>query len=174
MKISNPNRDRQGTAQDPDPVIASAISRMETEAPTHEADRNDRAGMPDRSRRMPTLGINAGIWVNQEKAVIVRMTDDAEDVQMVRSGASTTPPADSDLIDEARYYEEISARIPNAGTVLIFGPGRTKSRLKAHLKQALPHGSAVVVAPADRMTEQQITGQVRDYFKTQVPLLPLV
>jgi len=133
------------------------------------------------------MKINAGLWIDHRKAVIVLITAKGEEVVELLSniekqsgrieGARSTVPYEAQLVkaDDSRerkfmgqleqYYAEVMAAIRGVESILIFGPGEAKGELKNHLDQAKLGKIIVALETSDKMTDKQIAARVRDYFK---------
>jgi hypothetical protein len=131
----------------------------------------------------------AGLWIDHAKAVIVTVTDKAEEIRLVRSnvekqlrrsgGSVSTTSYDPQHVpaDDARerdytrqlnfYYDEVISRIRAAEFVLIFGPGEAKGELQKRMEKNKPSGRIVGMETADKMTKRQIAAKVRQYFLKQ-------
>lgn len=131
---------------------------------------------------------NAGIWLDREKAYIIRISDQATETEVVPSnleffhpkGGSRTRNAkwgpqdvvqDSKYLDRnshqlKRYFSELAGKLQDARSLVIFGPGNTgrefHKELLAHHKSLA--GKVLGVYKADSLTENQIRALVRDYY----------
>jgi stalled ribosome rescue protein Dom34 len=132
------------------------------------------------------MTMRAGIWVDHRKAVIVMVSADVEETMEIRSnverqpgridGIRSTTPYETQLVnaDDSQerkftaqldqYYEEVTAAIRAAESILIFGPGEAKGELENHLEKIGLGGNIIALETADSMTNRQIAAKVRDYF----------
>jgi len=128
----------------------------------------------------------AGVWIDHRGAVVVTLTDAGEETERVPSGVETQPrrSGDSPLTgpyeaqsvpaDDTRqrtltahlnaYYDAVVARIRDAESILILGPGEAKDELKARLEADRLGGRIVGVETADNMTDRQVAAKVRQHF----------
>ena len=129
----------------------------------------------------------AGLWIDHRKAIVVALTDKAEETGLVISKAekqlrrsgdsplkgsyeSSQVPA-SDRRQRAFtghlniYYDAVIASIGDAESILIFGPGDAKSELKKRLKRSNLGGRIVNIETVDKMTDRQVVAKVRKYFQ---------
>ena len=67
-----------------------------------------------------------------------------------------------------KYYDEVIAAVGNANFILLFGPGEAKGELKKRLEHAKPGGHIIAIETADKMSDQQITAKVREYFLSRI------
>ncbi len=133
------------------------------------------------------MNMNAGLWIDHRKAVIVLITPRGEETMEIKSniekhpgrseGGRSTTPYEAQLVkaDDSRerkltgqldqYYAEVTAALRGVESILIFGPGEAKGELKQHLDRAKLGGTGIVVETTDKMTDRQIAAKVRDYFK---------
>ncbi len=130
-----------------------------------------------------------GLWIDHRKAVIVIVTDEGEEIQLIKSDVekdvrgsdasrgsrSKTLYGPQDVLSEdnrerrfashlSRYYDKLISCIRDAESILIFGPGEAKGELKKRLESEERHGRIVGIETVDKMTERQIAAKVRQYF----------
>ena len=130
---------------------------------------------------MKTMKNKTGVWIDHHKAVIVTAADGAEAIEQIQSNldkhvrqpavhARSTDIGPEDQRDRAlmghlsRYYDDVIARIGNAESVLIFGPGEAKTELRKRLETKPPPGRTIALEAADKMTDQQIAEKIRQHF----------
>ena len=128
-----------------------------------------------------------GLWIDHRKAVIVVLTDEAEEIKLIISkvekqpgrpgGVRSKTPYESQLVraDDSRqrkltghlsiYYDAVIACIRDAESILIFGPGEAKGELKKRLETKKLSGRIVGIETIDKMTDRQIAAKVRQYFQ---------
>ncbi len=128
-----------------------------------------------------------GLWIDHRKAVIVAVTDKAEEIRLIISKVEKQPgrfagirsktPYESQLVgaDDSHqkkftghlniYYDAVIACIRDAESILIFGPGEAKGELRKRLKKNKLDGRIVAIETIDKMTDRQITAKVRQYFQ---------
>jgi hypothetical protein len=132
------------------------------------------------------MSTNVGLWIDHRKAVIVAITDKAEEIRLVisavekqlRRASSSRPtgafeplqvPAD-DSQQRAYsghlniYYDAVIASIRDANSILIFGPGEAKGELKKRIERINLGARIAAVETADKMTNSQLAAKVRKYF----------
>ena len=141
--------------------------------------------MPD-VRRNKTQWV--GVWLDQARATIVRLSDDDEPViQHVesnveshfrpsggwKSGMQTQDVADEKRIERRRqhqldrYYQRLSEALGEAAHVLLLGPGEAKLGLKRVLEsRGSQKPRRIIVKTADRMTDRQFVAAVRKFFSS--------
>ena len=100
---------------------------------------------------------NAGVWIDNHKAVVVLLTDDGQEMLQIRSdqGASARSPAGlraknsytpNDFAVEGKreqkvmiqlneYYDEVIACVRDAQAILILGPWRSQGRISRTHRQ---------------------------------------
>ncbi|MCM4168106.1 hypothetical protein KCTC52924_03659 [Arenibacter antarcticus] len=132
---------------------------------------------------------NIGIWMDKEKAHIVRLTGEQEgfetimsDLEFYRpSGGSGTKSAKwgpQDVIQDSKflerekhqlktYFDHLANAIKDADAIALFGPGDTNEKFKKELTNNYkPLATKLkTVIKSDSMTENQVKALVRDYFK---------
>ncbi len=132
------------------------------------------------------MGIKVGLWIDHRKAIVVKLTDQGEQVELIkseterqlrRSGESPLKgpfdvlhvPAD-DVRQRAftgymkAYYDGIIAHIQSADSILIMGPSEAKDELIKRLGKSDLAKHIAGVEKVGWMTERQIAAKVRRYF----------
>ncbi len=118
-----------------------------------------------------------GVWIDHQKAVIVRVTGDEISESTFRSGVGAHPRYSGsenaggekqyearNTQDLNRYYDEVIGHLGTPDAVLLFGPGEAKLELRARLDRSALAGRMVAVETADALTDSQIVARVRDHF----------
>ncbi len=127
-----------------------------------------------------------GLWIDHNKAIVVTVTDEGEEIGLVisKAGKQLRRSGDSPLkgpyepqqvpADNSRqrsltkhlnlYYDTVITSIGHAESILIFGPGEAKGELKKRLEKNKLGGRIVGVETADKMTDRQIAARVRKHF----------
>ena len=134
---------------------------------------------------------NIGIWMDREKAYIISIDNDKEDVTTVFSkiedfrigggSGSRFKGGPQDVVQDSKYLEreknhfksyfkEIAQHLKNVNTIVIFGPAEAgeKFNKKLQKKHKVIGKKVEAVIKADSMTLNQIKALVRDYFKKTV------
>ncbi len=130
-----------------------------------------------------------GIWMDKEKAHIVRLKGEKEEFETIFSeleffnptGGSGTKSAKwgpQDVVQDSKYLERekhqlkayfsnLADTIKDADAIAVFGPADTNQRFRKELLQNYkPLAEKLkTVAKADSMTENQVKALVRDYFR---------
>jgi hypothetical protein len=120
-----------------------------------------------------------GLWLDRNKAVIVRIADNIEAKTIITSDMehydlySNVVPGDGapeDLRDRrfwkhlGEYYDKIIAYIGNAAEIQIFGPDGAKYELEKHLEN---QGLAIYIVSledAGKLTDLEIATKVQKRF----------
>lgn len=120
-----------------------------------------------------------GLWFNEQKAVIVSVSEDGEERKTIASYmenytrfSSTTPGdgAPEDARDKrywnhlGEYYDKVIAHIRDAESIQIFGPGEAKHELKKRLEGAGLAEYNLTIEDSDKLTDQQVAKKVRERF----------
>ncbi|MEW7290019.1 hypothetical protein [Aquimarina sp. 2304DJ70-9] len=131
---------------------------------------------------------NIGIWMDKEKAHIITVKEDGEDIITVLSniedfrihGGSGTrfKGGPQDVVQDSKYLEreknqfrvyfaEVVSYIKSADKVAIFGPAETGEKFNKEVNEKHRDISNKIagVFKADSMTENQTKALVREYFK---------
>jgi hypothetical protein len=117
-----------------------------------------------------------GLWIDHQKAVIVTITDAGEETNQITShmekhvrfaSGSSEDGSAEDVRDRQfdnrlnSYYDDVLARLREAESILIFGPGEAKGELQARLEHEGLKGRIVEIETTDKMTDRQIAAKVR-------------
>ena len=121
-----------------------------------------------------------GLWLDQNKAVIVSITDTGEERKRITSGMehyvhfSSNGPGDGSAKKDARdprflnhlseYYDKVIAHIGDAKSIQIFGPGEAKYELEKRLESEGKLENIVSVDEAGSLTDHRIAIRVRERF----------
>ena len=128
-----------------------------------------------------------GLWIDHRKAIIVAITDEGEEIELIiskvekqlrRAGDSPLKgPYESQQepteISRQRsftgslsiYYDAVIACIRDAESILIFGPGEAKDELNTRLERNNLGGRIEDIETVDKMTDRQIAAKVRQHFQ---------
>jgi hypothetical protein len=121
------------------------------------------------------MKVDAGLWINHERTLIVITFPDGEKTLELSSHLGPLPEVDKGpgaVFDRAatmllnRFYTEIIGAIRDAEAILIFGPGEAKHELRQHLERARLGAKVVGVEAAGPMTDAQIADKVREQFQS--------
>lgn len=136
--------------------------------------------------------VNAGIWLDQETAFIIRITGDEEPVmsrvrsdvesriRMAGEGKVSARFGNAFIDDQEKkqrrqrnqrkvYFKEIIEKIRDVDYLLIFGPGRAKEEFNNAIE--VTHGLKAKVTgiePADKMTKSRMMMKAAEYFNGEV------
>src|SRR5688500_15863227 len=121
-----------------------------------------------------------GVWIDHRKAVIATMAGKNADIRQVTSHMEKhvrySGAAQEDGAEDQRdrrftghlnkYYDDVIARIREADSILILGPGEAKVELETRLGSEGLGGRVVGIETVDKMTDRQIAARVRLRFLT--------
>ena len=132
------------------------------------------------------MSINAGVWIDHHKAVVVLMKDGGEEIQHIESNTdkvsasaggpgSNQPDRTKGFAHEKTqehkfmnqlntYYDEVLTCLRDADSVLILGPGEAKGEFQKRLESQKFPASVVELEAADNLTDGQIAASVRQHF----------
>jgi hypothetical protein len=132
---------------------------------------------------------NIGVWMDKEKAHIVRLKEEKEEFETIfseleffkPSGGSGTKKAKwgpQDVVQDSKYLERekhqlkayfnnLADAIGNADAIALFGPSDTNEKFQKELLQNHKTLAAKLktVTKVDSMTDNQVKALVRDYFR---------
>ena len=131
----------------------------------------------------------AGIWIDQEKAFIVRVAGLSEPVvEKIKSGVESiirnkgegkvSARFGNAFIDDQekkqrrqknqrlKYFKEIIEKIHDSDFIYLFGPSDAKHELNNEIEKThLFKGIVAAIEPADRMTENELKKKVIHFFE---------
>ncbi len=131
---------------------------------------------------------NAGIWLDQEDAYIIQVTEGEEPViKRIRSGVESRIRYKGESKDFARFgqaylsdqekkqrrqrnqkeqfFKDLIGEIRKDDYLYLFGPGKTKEGLNNAIeKEPDFKGKVVEIVPADRMTQNQLVAKTIGFF----------
>jgi len=123
-----------------------------------------------------------GLWFDNDKAVIVSISEDGEERKIITSHMenfirfSSTTPGDGtpeDARDKrywnriGEYYDKVIAHINDAEAIQIFGPGEAKDELKKRLELTGLAEYSITLETTGKLTDQQVAKKVRERFPTR-------
>jgi stalled ribosome rescue protein Dom34 len=133
------------------------------------------------------MTINAGVWIDHHKAVVVLLTDDREDLLQIlpEQGASMRSPAGArltrsysrnDFVAEDKpqrtvmtqldhFYDQVIACVRDAQGIVILGPGEAKGEFRRRLATQKPRLHVAEMKTLARLTDEQISDYVRQHFQ---------
>jgi len=129
------------------------------------------------------MTINAGVWIDHHKAVVVLITQAGENIRQILSDPDTAArtggeaqvkntytPNDFMAEDKRqrkatihlnKYYDEVIGRLRDADVILVFGPGEAKGEFIKRSESQKLKGRIAHVGTVDKMTDGQIAAYVR-------------
>jgi len=129
------------------------------------------------------MTINAGVWIDHHKAVILLINEQGEDLREIISDDTKVLHAKSgqranhsytrnDFVAEDKlerkaeshlnkYYDQVIACLHNADSIWILGPGEAKGELKKRIESKKLRGKIARVETVDKMTDHEIAEHVR-------------
>ena len=132
------------------------------------------------------MTINAGIWIDHHKAVVVLLIDGVETTEVILADAEATNAPDShsndrnghtrnDFIAEdkrerkamihfIKHYDNVIAHLHHADSIFIMGPGEAKGEFGKRIEEMNLKGRVSHIEPADKMSERQVAAHVREVF----------
>jgi stalled ribosome rescue protein Dom34 len=120
-----------------------------------------------------------GVWIDHRKAVIAILAGKSEEISQVTSNMEKhvrySAAAQEDSAEDQRdrrftghlnkYYDEVIARIREADSILILGPGEAKIELQERLRNEALGGRIVGTETVDKMTDRQVAARARQRFR---------
>jgi hypothetical protein len=133
---------------------------------------------------------NVGVWIDHQRAVLVRITDDGETIEEIlfadvaaRSPGGTqltTSFTPRDFVAEDKrdrkamiafnkYYDKVIDRLKDAEAIVVLGPGEAKGEFVKRFESKKTRGRIRHVETADKMSDRQIAARLREYEGTELP-----
>jgi len=130
-----------------------------------------------------------GVWMDKEKAHIVRLIGEQEEFETIfseleffkpsgGSGTKTAKWGPQDVVQDSKYLERekhqlkayfnnLVDAIRDADAIALFGPADTNEKFRKELLQnhKILAMKLKTVTKTDSMTDNQVKALVRDYFK---------
>lgn len=132
------------------------------------------------------MTINAGVWIDHHRAVVVLLSDGVETTQVLLADAEAVNAPDShdkdrnahtrnDFIAEdkrerkamihfVKHYDNVIAHLHHADSIFIMGPGEAKGEFSKRLEGMNLKGRVSHIETADKMTDRQVAAHVREVF----------
>lgn len=130
--------------------------------------------------------MNAGVWIDHRKAMIVLLGEGEQSTAVIESSAEKhlERSGDSPLngpyearqvpADDKRqrmytgeldhYYDRVIAALQHADSLLIVGPGEAKIEFRKRLDHQHLGGRVSAVQTTDKLTERQLAAKAWEYF----------
>jgi len=129
------------------------------------------------------MTINAGVWIDHHKAVVVLITEEGEDMLQIMSDPDTAVRSKGDVrgkhsytandfvaedkrerkatIRLNKYYDKVIDRLRGADAILVLGPGEAEGEFTKRVEGQKLKGRIAHVGTVDKMTDGQIAAHVR-------------
>jgi hypothetical protein len=133
------------------------------------------------------MTINAGVWIDHHKAVVVLLTDEGQEMLQLSAGqnGSVRSPAGlrprnsytpNDFAAEGKrertvmirlneYYDQVIDCVREAQAILILGPGEAKGEFRKRIASRKLRGHVAEMTTVAKLTDQQITDYVRQHYQ---------
>jgi hypothetical protein len=133
------------------------------------------------------MTMNAGVWIDHHKAVVVLLTDGEQEMLQflsdhdaaARSPAGLRPKnsyTPNDFVVEGKrerkvtiqlheYYDEVIACVRNAQAILILGPGEAKGEFRSRMARQKVRGHVAEMKTVNNLADQEIADYVRQHFQ---------
>jgi stalled ribosome rescue protein Dom34 len=134
------------------------------------------------------MTINAGVWIDHYKAVVILLTDEGQEVLQILSedthavarfpGAigiknSSTPNhfvgenkrQAKATIHLYKYFDEVIECVRDAQAILILGPGQARGEFRRRIESQKLRGHIAELKTANNLPDQQIAEFVRQHFQ---------
>ena len=137
---------------------------------------------------------NAGVWLDNRKAIIVFVDTAGQSLQQIDSGVEgrvrlsggsrtrKTPYGPQDVVHDSKrdarhqqnlrkYFREIIRTVATVDKLILFGPGEAKLALMKEIEKSKVLSPKVVdIQTTDKMTDKQIAAYARSYYKAIDPV----
>ncbi len=132
------------------------------------------------------MGMKVGLWIDHRKAIIVKLTDQGESIELIESrverqlrrsgekplkGPFDVLQVPADNVRQRAftgymnvYYDEIIADVRSADAIFIMGPSEAREELRKRMEKSGLHKRVAGVEKVGWMTERQMAAKVRRFF----------
>ncbi len=133
------------------------------------------------------MTINAGIWIDHHKAIVVLLTNGVETMETILSDSESSNAPNvhnsdrdahsrNDFIAEdkrerkamqhfIKHYDDVIEHLHHAEAIFIMGPGEAKGEFSKRIEGMSLKGRITHVEAADKMTDRQVAAHVREIFE---------
>ncbi len=118
---------------------------------------------------------HAGVWIDNEKAIIFTENTEAESGytvhQTIKAPASFNSGSEHTMhnakqADSHKYLKAIAAELHAFDDLLLFGTGKSQEQLQNFLKEDAQFSKCkITVDNTEHLTNPQMIAKVRDFFK---------
>jgi hypothetical protein len=113
------------------------------------------------------------VWIDSQEAKLFSFSEDRMERETVRSVGRPDHHTHSQretLEDQTQLYDQVAAKLGDARSILILGPGLTRKDLHKRLLERHPRLGARVVGceASDHPSNQQIAAFAMKYFRKPV------
>lgn len=118
----------------------------------------------------------AGIWIDTEKAVVVK-NHDAQSTsefflckpvkaEIQHGNSSENAGNNAEITNRNKFFKEVERLLTNTQELYITGPGVTQEELKHFLHDTAQYRDLkITLGTAQQMSDDKILESVKDYFK---------
>ncbi len=133
------------------------------------------------------MTINAGVWIDHQKAVVILIDDGVETMLHFKSDPDATKRGTAskgahtphvyiaeDTLEHKTmnhlnmFYDEVLAALSKAAAILVVGPGEAKGEFRKRIEHKKFLGQIEPVQTTDKMTDGQVAAHVRQYFAPEL------
>lgn len=132
---------------------------------------------------MNAIPMQAGVWIDHHRAVVVLLRDGKEEVLEILADrdllAAQAPVKNTytrnDFVAEDQlerkaaselreYYDEVLGHLRHAGAIVVLGPGEAKKSFMKRLDSKKIPGRLLEIETVGKLTDGQIVQHVRQHF----------
>jgi stalled ribosome rescue protein Dom34 len=116
-----------------------------------------------------------GLWIDHRQVVIVTLLEKEHNIERITSHAEKrirySAGSSEDNRDRrieaqlSKYYDEVIAKIHEADSIFIMGPGEAKNELQKRLEAQKRDDCVVMLKTMDKMSYDEIVAEVRWHFR---------
>lgn len=118
----------------------------------------------------------AGVWMDNEKAIIISRADDAEAEYGIteklkanehQGGGSEHSMNNADQGHNLKYFKSLANRLQVYDEILVFGPGKAQEQFQNHLNDDAPFkNKKISIDSGEHLTDPQMIAKVKEFFKS--------
>ena len=115
---------------------------------------------------------NVGVWIDHQRAVIVRLSGEEKKIQSIIAGSEKQSTAEHSKgphhngfnSEVKEYYDRVISCLHDSASILILGPGEAKVELSVRLKGDSLGEYIAGIETAEEMTDGEIVERIREHF----------
>lgn len=118
----------------------------------------------------------AGVWMDNEKAVIISRADEAEATYSItnklkatahHAGGSEHAINNAHQGETIKYFKSLAAMLQAYDEILVFGPGKAQEQFQNYVNNDAPFKNKKIhIDSGEHLTDPQMIAKVKAFFKS--------